>query len=117
MLFGRYLPENTRMPPELGASQTHVYFIVGDFGDDPGVVTALVGAEPTRAYRKGDLMPNTSHGVRYREAGWVLDSPLPISAHADEHFEALVQLLEVVHRRRTPCFGSVRRWNPVCCLL
>ena len=64
-----------------------------DYGDDAAVVTSLVGLEPTFVCIPGQtnpLFPKMTHRVHK----WKLYSPLDFSAHIDDHFEALLRLLE-----------------------
>jgi len=65
------------------------------FGDglEPEEVSALLGREPTRSHRKGDLAgsdsPGRSGSVEPTGA-WILDSWLPEKAEIEEHVEALL---------------------------
>lgn len=72
---------------------TRVYLWVADYGEDASVVTQLIGLEPTQIKVPGQPNPNFPKMINRRHF-WELYSPLPSTAHIDEHFEALLQLLE-----------------------
>lgn len=72
---------------------TGVYLWVMDYGEDASVVTKLLGLEPTRICIPGQPGSPTSR-VPSRHHGWEFNSPLPLTAHIDEHLEALLQVLE-----------------------
>lgn len=71
------------------ADESHVFLAVIDFGDDPSVVTSLLGLSPTSAWLTGDPLPNHSTAKR-NHSRWTFQSPLPLHAHV----EALLPLLE-----------------------
>jgi hypothetical protein len=75
------------------ADETRIYLWVTDYGQDASVVTQLIGVEPT--YIKSLGQPNPQFPkMTCRMHSWEFHSPLPLLAHVNEHFEALLQLLE-----------------------
>jgi hypothetical protein len=75
-------------------TESHVGFGVYEFGNDPSIVTGLVGFAPTKSWLTGEPWPNYPKATR-RNAGWEFQSPLPLEAHVEEHIEALLRILEV----------------------
>ena len=73
--------------------ETRLYFAVGGWGNDPSVVTDLLGVSATRITRRGDPLPGRGE-FRAQHELWALDSPLPRSAPFEEHIAALLDLLE-----------------------
>ena len=73
--------------------QTRLYFVVHDFGDDPGVVTRLLGITPTHVLRRGQRRPGPNAPPAKYEL-WALDSTLPEAAPFDEHLASIVSQLE-----------------------
>lgn len=64
------------------------------FGEElePDEVSALLGHQPTRFHRKGDL--STQGGSSVEPTGaWILDSVLSEKAEIEEHVEALLSLI------------------------
>ena len=74
-------------------NESHVFLAVFDFGPDASVVTSLLGFAPTSAWLAGDPLPNHPT-ARRMHSRWSFHSPLPLHAHAAEHLEALLTLLE-----------------------
>src|SRR5687767_3952813 len=85
-------------------AEHHVSFVVFDFGDNPAVVSQMIGIEPTRAWIRGDPIPNTRHG-RHVHSRWVLQSPLPLVQPIEAHLCALLPRLE----RRREAIREVRQ--------
>lgn len=75
------------------SDKTHVYLWVTNFGQDAAVVTELIGLEPSYIEIPGQPRPHPSKMVGRRHC-WELHSPLPLTAHIDDHFDALLHLLE-----------------------
>ena len=73
--------------------KSHVFLKILDFGDDPSVVTSLVGLSPTSAWVRGDPMPPHPTATR-NHSRWSYYSPLPLETHAEKHLEALLPLIE-----------------------
>ena len=71
--------------------ESFVSLAITDFGDDPSVVTELVGMAPTKCWSKGD--PWNEGAVRYGSA-WVLETPAPHSASTERRLEELLTMLE-----------------------
>ncbi len=77
-------------------TEIRLYLGVFDFGDDPRVVTDLLGIEPTQAWAPGTPMPGLAgeRGARRRHGRWELASPAGAEAPVDEQLAALLPLLE-----------------------
>ncbi|MGC4030658.1 MAG: DUF4279 domain-containing protein [Tepidisphaeraceae bacterium] len=73
------------------APEHHVYFAVIDFGDDPGVVTAMMGMPPTRAWVGGEPRGD---GGRQTHSRWALQSRLPLSSAIDLHVDDVLSQLQ-----------------------
>jgi len=86
-------------------NESHVFLAVSDFGTDASVVTSLLGFAPTSAWLAGDPLPNHPT-ARRTHSRWSFHSPLPLHAHADNHFEALLTLLEPHAPRIRECAAS-----------
>ena len=73
--------------------ETRVYLWVTDFGPDASIVTKSIGLEPTYvqiAGRPNAQFPKMTNRIHC----WEFHSPLSLDSHIDEHFDALLQLLE-----------------------
>src|SRR5690349_9733659 len=70
----------------------HVFFAVFGFGDDPAVVTRVMGVEPTKAWIKGEPT-GKGRGIPTHDR-WVLQSTLPLTEPIEAHFENLLPQLE-----------------------
>lgn len=75
------------------AAEHHVYFAVFGFGDDPSVVTRIMGVEPTKAWVKGEPISEPRKG-RQTHSRWVLQSELPLVEPIELHFASLLPQLE-----------------------
>ena len=75
-------------------TKTYVYLGVFDFGDDPGVVSEMMGMEPTHAWVKGEHYVARSPGARRTHSRWALESGLDEGEPLDAHFAALLTRLE-----------------------
>lgn len=84
--------------------EAHICFVVLDFGQDPSVVTAVVGFEPTEAWLEGQPMRGNP-SAHHTHSRWMLKSPLPLSASVEDHLEALLSALEphAVRIREAAC--------------
>ena len=83
-------------------SETHTFFAVFDFGDDPSVVTEIMGIEPTKAWCKGDPVPNHPTGIR-THTRWALSSGLSTDEPLEAHLEALLTTLEARYEAVRRC--------------
>lgn len=73
--------------------ETRVYLWFIDYGEEASIVTQLVGIEPTLIGVPGQ--PNAQFPqITHRVHKWEFYSPLDLSAHIDQHFAALLHLLE-----------------------
>src|SRR4030095_10933153 len=77
---------------------THVYFGVFDFGDDPSVVSEMMGQEPTKAWVKGEHYVASSPGARRTHSRWALESGLDEGEPLEAHLGALLARLEPKRR-------------------
>lgn len=73
--------------------ETRLYFAVTDFGDDPEIITRLLGVTPTRVVIRGVPRPDRPRPPA-REELWALDSRLPGSASFETHLDGLLTELE-----------------------
>lgn len=46
----------------------YVYFQIKDLNDDPAQITKILGVQPTKTYRKGDVIENTI--LKKKSSGW-----------------------------------------------
>jgi hypothetical protein len=72
--------------------EIRVYFGVFHFGQNPQVVTDLMGREPTVAWCKGESYGD--HGAVRTHSRWELRSPAFPSAPVEEQLGSLLGLLE-----------------------
>jgi len=72
--------------------QIRVYFGVFKFGQDPQIVTDLMGREPTVAWCKGE--PYGEHGGVRTHSRWELRSPAPPTGPVEDQLNSLLELLE-----------------------
>jgi uncharacterized protein DUF4279 len=89
--------------------ETRLYFAIGGWGDDPELVTRLMGLAPSRVVRKAERRPGGSPlGARYEL--WALDSSLDGSASFEDHLSSLLDQLELNAVGTREC---VRRFDAV----
>lgn len=82
------------MSEEAMATETHVCFEVFGFGDDPGVVCALMDMQPTQTWVKGEHYEAGSSRVLRTHSRWSLHSGLDQRDPLEAHLTALLALLE-----------------------
>lgn len=71
-----------------------VYLSISDFEPAaPSDVTALLGMEPTAAWKKDERVPGAPRARRPTSA-WRLQSPLPRTAAFEDQLRALLDILE-----------------------
>jgi hypothetical protein len=75
-------------------TNTHVYFGVFGFGDDPSVVTAIMGMAPSKAWIKGEPYASPSPGARRTHSRWALESGRHEAEPVEAHLVALLERLE-----------------------
>jgi hypothetical protein len=77
-------------------TEIHVFLGIFQFGDDPQVVTDLLGVAPTKAWAPGAAMPGKAgeRGGRWPHGRWVLVSPGGRQASVEEQLLSLLPLLE-----------------------
>ena len=75
-------------------ARTHVYWGVFDFGDDPGVVSMIMGIEPTKAWVKGEHYATASPNARRTHSRWALSSGLDKAEPFEAHLSAILARLE-----------------------
>jgi len=78
-------------------TKTHAYLAVFDFGDDPDVVTAMMGMEPTKAWVKDEHYVTASPNARRTHSRWTIDSGLDETEPLEAHLSALLARLEPQH--------------------
>jgi uncharacterized protein DUF4279 len=67
---------------------TRVQFVVDEFGDDPAVVTGLIGFEPaSTAVGRWTSLP--------KQTSWFAELPEPVPDKLEDHIAALVRMLEL----------------------
>ncbi|HEU6450556.1 MAG TPA: DUF4279 domain-containing protein [Gemmatimonadaceae bacterium] len=78
------------------STEIHVFLGVFKFGDDPQVVTDLLGIRPTSVIVPGTPMRGGpgERGLPWRYGRWELTSPAGPSASVEEQLLALLPLLE-----------------------
>lgn len=77
----------------------HVSFRFIALDLEPDTVSSLLGLQPSRSYRAGELRPTkhgrfAGHSFPQRIGVWLLDSPLAGNAEAEEHLVWLLDQLE-----------------------
>ena len=78
-------------------TKTYVYLAVFDFGDDPEVVSAMMGMEPTKAWVKGEHYVTASPDARRTHSRWTVDSGLDQTEPLEAHLSALLTKIEPRH--------------------
>jgi uncharacterized protein DUF4279 len=75
--------------------ELHVFLAVLEFGNNPEVVTKLLGIQPSESWVKGDPLPGhpASHRTHSR---WALKSGLSMSSSFEEQITALLSRLELI---------------------
>jgi hypothetical protein len=65
------------------------------FGDDldPAEVTNSLGSPPTKALRKGDLIPDSRYHLEARTGSWRLESPADKSTDLSKQIDVLLDLV------------------------
>ena len=71
----------------------HVYLGVFEFGNDPTVVTEIVGVQPTKAWSKGDPWGEGT-SAWHTHSRWTLQSDLPLTDPIEKHIDRLLPMLE-----------------------
>ena len=84
------------------------FFFVGEF--DPVDLSARVGMEPTRSWRKGDTNPHTN--LEREHSRWTVDSRLheqsSLEAHVDDVLEQLRPSAEAIRSERDRTDGGLQ---------
>ncbi|MGV3756917.1 MAG: DUF4279 domain-containing protein [Verrucomicrobiota bacterium] len=73
--------------------KAHVFLAVHEFGQNPDVVSNLIGFAPTEAWVVGAPMVQKPE-VPHRFSRWTYQSPLPLEAAVEDHLDALLEVLE-----------------------
>lgn len=73
--------------------KTHVTFSASNYAAEASVISKLMQCDPTSILVVGQPKPNVPTMLS-RANMWILNSPLPRTAHVEEHLEALLPLLE-----------------------
>jgi len=87
------------------ADEAHVFLAVLEFGSDTAVVTELMGFAPTKAWTRGEPLPNHPTATR-NHSRWTFQSSLPLQSSVEDHLEALLPLLEQHGDRVRRCAAS-----------
>jgi hypothetical protein len=74
--------------------ETRVYLGVFDFGNDPNVVSDLMGVPPTEAWVKGEYYSSKFPLAVRTHSRWMLSSGLPLEAGVEDHLRALLVRLQ-----------------------
>ena len=86
--------------------QRAYFFFVGDF--DPAEVSARIGIEPTRFWKKGDVNPKTQ--LERKHSRWIIDSRLSeqssLEAHVDDVLEQLRSSAQQIRGERERTDGG-----------
>ena len=75
-------------------TKTLGYFAVFDFGDDPHVVSEIMGMEPSGAWVKGERYESLSPNARRTHSRWFLESGLDHTEALEPQLDALLAKLE-----------------------
>ena len=104
------------------STETHVCLKVCEFGDDPSVVSSLLGIEPTIAWVKGDRYPNPNLKARRTYSCWMLESGLGKTEPLEAHLEGLLAKVEPLRAQIQQITGRFEvevsvaqyfgEWNP-----
>ena len=102
--------------------EIHVYLSVSGFEPaPPAEVTALLGLEPTAAWKDGDRVPGRPDARRPGSA-WRIQSPPPRTATFEDQLQALLEILETRadqvraaakrYHAQISCAGYFASFNP-----
>lgn len=73
--------------------KAHVFLAVHEFGQDPDIVSNLIGFAPTKAWVAGEPTARNPE-ISHRFSRWTYQSPLPLEAAVEDHVAALLAVLE-----------------------
>jgi hypothetical protein len=68
-----------------------VKYILTSFLVNPEEITKILGIQPTKSWRKGELIPKTS--LPHKTNGWLIESGLGKNAELENHLESLKHIL------------------------
>lgn len=77
----------------MNRDEAGVYFGVFGFGDDPSIVTKIMGVEPSRSWIKGEPISDKLRGVQ-SHSRWELRTPADPSLSLEDQLVALLPLLK-----------------------
>lgn len=86
-------PGPVSLPPMINPELT-LYLAVTGYGDDPAMVTTLLGIEPTEVWVRGQPFSASFPDARRTRSQWMLASGLERDARFRDHCAALLALLE-----------------------
>ncbi|MCR4291122.1 MAG: DUF4279 domain-containing protein [Candidatus Scalindua sp.] len=75
-------------------NETQAYFGVFKFGDDPSVVSKIMGVKPTKAWIKGDHYSKKHPSATRTHSRWMLESGCGKHESVETHIDALLKMLE-----------------------
>jgi hypothetical protein len=64
-----------------------VKYILTNFLVDPAEISRILGIQPSRTWRKGEMIPKTS--LPHKSNGWLLESGLSDKAEFEDHLDSL----------------------------
>jgi hypothetical protein len=109
----------------VGGPIDEVRVSLGVYGDDldPDMVTAMLGAQPSRCHRKDDLL-HPDRGIRARTGAWLLESGPPVQQELEQHISKLLaqvtpdlntwRQLADLFDLKIWCMLTVLDWNRGC---
>ncbi len=68
-----------------------VKYVLTNFVVDPAEITRILGIQPSRTWRKGEIIPKTS--LPHKSNGWLVESGLANTAEFEEHLDSLATAL------------------------
>jgi hypothetical protein len=77
--------------------EAHAWLFVGDFDCEHEEITAILGIQPTKTWKRGDRVLPIAQNVHH-ENGWILDSPLEVVNSTLE--DQVIALLAIAVPRR-----------------
>lgn len=91
---------------------THASFRMFGPDVDPDEVTALLGIEPTRSHRFGEIRYKDR---RFEHGMWLLDSDGLETTDAESHLEYLLDRLDAARTPVKELIASGRYWTDISC--
>jgi pyruvate formate-lyase activating enzyme-like uncharacterized protein len=73
------------------ASEVSAAYVLTRFGCEPDQISEILGIQPTKAWKKGELIGKSI--LRRKQNGWELKIQIPDSEDLDEHITELLKKL------------------------